>query len=200
VAVIAVIILAGNLIGAALTLVWVRATRTPWRDLGFVMPASWAKDLIGGVLAGVAFKLAMKAIVMPLLGAPESVPAYHYLVENTAALPGILFTVIVGGGFGEELIWRGFLFERLGTLLGRGARATIAIVMITTILFSLAHYHDLGLPGAEQALITGLAFGVTFARTRRLWPVMIAHASFDVVAVLIIYWNAEHAIADRFFH
>jgi membrane protease YdiL (CAAX protease family) len=76
----------------------------------------------------------------------------------------------------------------------------VATVVITAVLFSLAHLFDLGIPGAEQALITGLAFGITFARTRRLWPVMFAHAAFDIVAVLIIYWDLEEAVAGMFFH
>ena len=57
---------------------------------------------------------------MPLLGAPEINSAYQYLVGNRAALPGQVFTMIVGAGFGEETVFRGFLFERLGKLLEPG--------------------------------------------------------------------------------
>ncbi|TMB73090.1 MAG: CPBP family intramembrane metalloprotease [Chloroflexi bacterium] len=40
---------------------------------------------------------------------------------------------------GEEIFWRGFLFERLGALFGSTAGARIAIVAITSIAFALAH-------------------------------------------------------------
>ncbi|TMA33009.1 MAG: CPBP family intramembrane metalloprotease, partial [Deltaproteobacteria bacterium] len=56
----------------------------------------------------------MKAVVMPLFGAPAINPAYHYLAGNTAALPGMILAVIFGAGFGEEIFFRGYLFERLG--------------------------------------------------------------------------------------
>ena len=133
----------------------------------------------------------MKAIVMPLLGAPEINSAYHYVIGNRAALPGLMFTMIVGAGFGEETIFRGFLFERLGKLFGTGAGAKVSIVLLTSALFALSHYSNLGLPGVEQAMITGLTFGTIFAITARIWMVMCAHAAFDLAAVAIIYWNLE---------
>ena len=38
---IVVILLAGNLLGAVLTLGWVLASRTAWHELGFVRSRSW---------------------------------------------------------------------------------------------------------------------------------------------------------------
>jgi membrane protease YdiL (CAAX protease family) len=71
---------------------------------------------------------------------------------------------------------------------------------VTSILFALAHLWDQGVPGAVQATITGLAFGTVYARIRTIWPVMVAHAAFDVAAVLMIYWNLEEPIARLLFH
>src|SRR6478736_1373109 len=93
-------------------LLWAWRSRTPWRDLGFVRPANWARTAVVAVILGVAFKLAMKSVVMPLLGAPPINPAYHYLAGNPAVLPLMLFHVFVGAAFGEEVVFRGFLFER----------------------------------------------------------------------------------------
>src|SRR6266581_2796401 len=118
------VVLAGNLLflplSAVLVLVWARLSRTPWRDIGYVRPKSWTRDLALGIVFGTAFKLLMKTIVMPVLGADPINRAYHYLAGNRAALPGILFAVIIGAGFGEETVFRGYLFERLGKLLGPG--------------------------------------------------------------------------------
>ena len=71
-----------------------------------------------GIPFGVALKLVMKAIVMPLFGAPAINARYHYLAGNAAALPWMLYAVVLGAGFGEETVFRGFFFERLGKLLG----------------------------------------------------------------------------------
>jgi len=69
----------------------------------------------------------------------------------------------------------------------------------TSVLFALGHYSNLGLPGVEQAMFTGLAFGTVFAITGRIWMVMCAHAAFDLTAVAIIYWNLESAVAHLLF-
>ena len=186
-------------LGGLLVLLWAWRSHTPWRDIGYVRPRSWLGSLAVGIIFGCVFKLLMKAIVMPLLGAPEINSAYHYVIGNRAALPGLMFTMIVGAGFGEETIFRGFLFERLGKLFGTGAGAKVSMVLLTSALFALGHYANLGLPGVEQAMITGLVFGTIFAITGRIWMVMCAHAAFDLAAVAIIYWNLEAAVAHLVF-
>jgi membrane protease YdiL (CAAX protease family) len=192
-------ILAGNALfvplSALLVLLWARRSRTPWREIGFVRPRSWVGGLAVGLMLGIAFKLAMKAIVMPMLGADPINQAYHHLAGNTAALPAMLYLIIVGAGFGEETVWRGWMFERLGKLIGSGAGAKAAIVFITAALFGLVHYPEQGLAGVEQAAIVGLAFGGIFAVTGRLWMLICAHAAFDLTALALIYWDVETAVA-----
>jgi membrane protease YdiL (CAAX protease family) len=198
-----VIIFAGNAVisplSAVLVLVWAWLSRTPWREIGYVRPRSWIVTLAVGLVFGAAFKLLMKAIVMPLLGAPPINQAFHYLVGNTAALPAILFAVIIGAGFGEETVFRGWMFERFGKLFGSGARARASIVLITSIWFGLDHYGLQGLAGVQQATIVGLVFGTIFAITGRIWLLIVAHAAFDLMAVAIIYWDLESAVAHFFF-
>jgi len=185
--------------GAALALIWARLSRTSWAEMGFARPRSWIGTLAVGVVFGAAFKLLLKAVVMPLLGAPPVNQAYHYLAGNTAALPGMVLAVIVGAGFAEETLYRGYLFERLGKLLGRGAGEKAAIVSITSILFALAHYSGQGVFGVLQAAITGAVFGTIFAVTGRLWMPIFAHAAFDLAALAIIYWDIESKVAHLVF-
>src|SRR5688572_16611668 len=67
-----VVIYFGNALFAPLTallvLAWAWRSGTPWREIGFARPRSWIAVLAGGILFGIAFKLVMKALVMPLLG------------------------------------------------------------------------------------------------------------------------------------
>jgi membrane protease YdiL (CAAX protease family) len=196
------VILAGGFappLGAILVLVWVWLSRTPWREIGYVRPQSWPRTLIAGIVFGVAFKFLMKALVMPLLGAPPINQAYHFLAGNTAALPGMVFVLIFTAGFGEETYFRGWMFERLGKLFGSSVSAKIFIVLFTSALFSAAHYPTQGLPGVEQAVFTGLVFGTIFTVTGRIFMLMIVHAAFDVTALAMIYWNFESDVAHFFF-
>jgi membrane protease YdiL (CAAX protease family) len=197
------LILAGNFLfsplSAILVLVWVSLSRTPWREIGYVRPQSWTRTLAIGIVFGVASKFLMKAIVMPLLGGPPVNQAYHWVAGNTAALPFMLFLMIVVAGFGEETLYRGWMFERLGKLLGTGVWARTSIVVLTAVLFALPHYVDQGSAGVEQALITGLVFGTIFALTGRIFLLMVAHAAFDLTALAMIYWDCESEIAHFFF-
>lgn len=196
------IILAGNFfapLSAILVLVWVGLSRTPWGEIGFVRPDSWVRTAAIGVAFGVALKFLMKMIVMPLLGAPPINPAYHYLAGNRAALPGVVLAMIFVAGFGEETVFRGYMFERLGKLFGSGPGARALIVMLTSGLFAAAHYSVQGLAGSEQAAITGIVFGTIFALTGRIWMIMFAHAAYDLAAVAMIYWSLESTVAHLIF-
>jgi membrane protease YdiL (CAAX protease family) len=198
-----VVILAGNAVvvplTAVLVLLWVWRSRTPWREIGYVRPASWIASLAIGIAFGIAFKLVMKAIVMPLLGADPINQAYHYLAGNRAGIPAALFAMIIGAGFGEETFFRGYLFERFSKLFGQGAGARFATVLLTAGWFGLDHYRVQGLAGAEQATIVGLVFGTIFARSGSVFMLMVAHAAFDLTAYAIIYWDVERDVAHFFF-
>ena len=186
-------------VAGLLVLLWARLSRTPWRELGFVRPRSWIVTVLVGIVFGAAFKLIMKAIVMPLFGADPINHAYHYLAGNRAALPYAIWMMIVSAGFGEETVFRGFLFERLGKLLGPSKRSQAVIVVVTAALFAGAHYASQGLAGVQQAAVVGLVFGTIFAVTRQIWLLMIAHAAFDLTALALIYWHLEERVAHYVF-
>lgn len=202
-----VILLTGNIfagqmialpVGATLVLVWARWSRTPWHRLGCARPRSWRETLAVGLTFGVAFALLLKAVVKPLLGIDPVNHAYHFLAGNRAMLPTAVWAMFVAG-FGEELVFRGYLFERLGRLCGSGSGAKIAIVLITSVWFGLAHYANQGFAGVEQGLIFGLVFGTIALVTGRIWMLMIAHTAFDLTALAIVYWNIETTVAHLIF-
>ncbi|HEX5432911.1 MAG TPA: CPBP family intramembrane glutamic endopeptidase [Candidatus Angelobacter sp.] len=197
------IILAGNIVvppmSAVLALIWARRSHTPWREIGYVRPKNWVATVAIGLAFGIVFKLVLKSAVMPLLGAPDINQTYHYLAGNRAAIPGTLWLLIAGAGFGEETIFRGYMFERLGKLFGSSLIAQTAIVLITTTLFALAHYSTQGWAGTEQGAITGFVFGSIFAFTGRIFMLMCAHAAFDLTAYALIYWGLETNVAHWLF-
>jgi len=186
-------------VAAILVLIWACQSRTPWRDLGFCRPRSWTASLVIGLAFGISFKFVMKAIVMPLLGADPVNQKFHYLEGNRAALPSAIWMMIVVAGFGEEVVFRGYFFERLGKLLGATASAKIVTVLLTAVLFGLAHYSNQRVAGVEQATLVGLVFGAIFAQTGRIWMLIFAHAAFDLTALTMIFFGVESDIAHLIF-
>ena len=120
------VILSGNLLqaplSALLVLAWAYRSRTPWREIGYVQPGHWWRDALLGIAGGLALRLLMQVIVMPLLGHHPINQQFHFLVGNTAALPGVVLFLLVVSGFGEETLFRGYLFERLRKALRQLAR------------------------------------------------------------------------------
>jgi uncharacterized protein len=185
-------------VGAILVLGWVKLSRTPWREISYVRPQNWIATVALGLALGIALKFLMKAIVMPLLGADPINWAYHSWAGNRALLPAAIWTCLAAG-WGEETVFRGYMFERLGKLFPPGAAAKIAAVLITSVWFGLGHYFNQGLAGTEQATITGLVFGSIFAFSGRLFMLMSAHAAYDLAALAMIYWNLETRVAHLIF-
>ena len=197
------VVLSGNLLfpplSALLVLLWVRLSHLPWSAIGYVRPRSWPRTTIAGVGLGIGLKLLMKAVVMPLLGAPPLNAPYQFLVGDTRAALGMLVLVVVVAGWGEETLFRGYLFERLGALLGRRPWARALTVVVVSVFFGLLHLKDQGVPGAEQAFVTGMVFGTIYAATGSLWMPIVAHAAFDVAAVIIIWAGLERSVAHWVF-
>ena len=168
---------------------WARWSRTPWREIGYVRPKSWIGSLAVGIAFGCAFKFLMKS---NRGAAPRCRPDQSGVPlagRRPGRAPSSRVAMFVGAGFGEETVFRGYLFERLGKLLGTGAVAKIVIVVLGAGLFAIRHYSDQGLAGVQQATITGLVFSTIFAVTGRIWMLMFAHAAFDLTALAMIYWN-----------
>jgi membrane protease YdiL (CAAX protease family) len=69
---------------------------------------------------------------------------------------------------------RGYLFTRLEQLL----RSTWAAVLLSAAVFGLMHWFG-GPFNVCDAFLAGIVYGIAFAWTRTLWPVVIAHALYD---------------------
>jgi protein-S-isoprenylcysteine O-methyltransferase Ste14/membrane protease YdiL (CAAX protease family) len=191
----AVIVLSGNAVvgdmtaipvGGLLVLAWAWRSHTPGRAIGYSRPRSWIGTLAVGLLVGIGLKLLMKSVVMPLLGADAINQAYDFLAGNTAMLPAAMWAILVAA-FGEETVFRGYLFERFGELFGPGNPARASIVLLTSALFGLVHYAGQAIAGVQQGVIVGVVFGILFAVSGRIWTVLVAHAAFDLTALALIY-------------
>lgn len=72
--------------------------------------------------------------------------------------------------------------------------------MISSLLFGLSHYINQGKWGVLQGAIFGLVFGSVYTLRPHIWGLMIAHASFDLTALYIIYNDLESRVAHLFFN
>ena len=77
--------------------------------------------------------------------------------------------------YSEELVTRGYLVTRLSHLLG----SHVGGVVCAAGLFASYHAYQ-GAAGTLNAMAFGVAFGVAFLALRRVWPLAIAHAMYNI--------------------
>jgi membrane protease YdiL (CAAX protease family) len=80
--------------------------------------------------------------------------------------------------FSEEVVVRGYLIPRLE----RALNSTASAVVTTSFLFASYHIYQ-GAASTASLFLFGLFYGAVFAWLRRLWPLVIAHALADFVAI-----------------
>jgi membrane protease YdiL (CAAX protease family) len=79
-------------------------------------------------------------------------------------------------GISEEVAMRGYLIPRFEQLLG----STWSAVGLSAAIFASYHIYQ-GAGPALSIFVTGLILGGVFVLTRRLWPVIVAHAITDLI-------------------
>jgi membrane protease YdiL (CAAX protease family) len=124
--------------GSILVLIWAWQARVPFAEIGFVRPPSWVRSVLYGVLLGVGLKLVMKVLVLPLLGIAAVNEQFHFVQGNPRAALGLAAYAFIAA-FSEETFFRGYLFQRIGTWLGKDWFGATAAVVLSSALFGILH-------------------------------------------------------------
>ncbi len=125
-----------------------------------------------------------------IVGIPEGsdMSTYNYLKDNIWMLLLSLTGIYVVSSFGEEVIYRAFLINRISELGLRDKKGKILTVLISAIIFGLAHY-SWGLMGIVQTGCMGLVLGTSYVYLKkRIWVLIFAHAYMDTVLMLQLYF------------
>ncbi len=150
------------------------------------------KSLIVFVAAAFAFFLG-SAIMINITGIPQGAEmgSYEYLRGNLPMLLLTLAGVYIVSSFGEEVIYRGFLINRLEELGGGGKWALRIAVIVSAIIFGIVHF-DWGIVGVVQTGFMGLALGISYLVVHRgLWILVLAHAYLDTILMVQLYLPLE---------
>ena len=173
----------------ASTSLWLRGSG--WREIGLRRPASWPRTILLGVSIGVAAQAVDLFAITPLLtritGHPPDVSFFRSVIGNTRQLFYWLAISWSFAGFGEEMVFRGYLLNRAADLVGRSPVGWTIAAILSSALFGLAHSYQ-GVAGfidiAFSALIPIAAY---FATGRNLWVPIIIHGVGDSVGFFLIF-------------
>ena len=162
-----------------------------WKDVGLNLDQPFLKLLVIGVLVGIGMEalelFATQPLLTKLFHRGPDLHELQRLVGNAQLLIlGIVLAWILAA-FGEEMVWRGYLLNRIAGILGESRSGWIASAILISLLFGLAHFPQ-GTTGIIENIIVGaILAGVYFATGRSLLAPIIAHGIQDTVDVLLIY-------------
>jgi membrane protease YdiL (CAAX protease family) len=162
-----------------------------WRDVGLVRPANWRRVIVVGILGGIGMELVELFLTQPLL-----VKLFHKM-PNLSELDGLRGSwklLLLGlaltwtlAALGEEMVYRGYLMNRVAGLFRNPKFAWTISLIIVSFLFGLGHI-DQGITGQVENMIDGALLGVIFLATGcNLWATVIAHGLTDTIDLVLLY-------------
>jgi len=157
-----------------------------WRDVGLslsIRPGELAGQTLA-VLAAVYLALLISAAIQGSTGdAQPDLGMFDALAGDWQAFMLALFVVWTAAAVGEEMLFRGFLLDRLAHLLGGSNIAWYAAAVLQGVLFGLSHIYQ-GAVGMWLTGVMGVIFGLAFLLTgRRLLPLILAHGLIDTISL-----------------
>ncbi|MGO9512401.1 MAG: CPBP family intramembrane glutamic endopeptidase [Steroidobacteraceae bacterium] len=164
-----------------------------WRDVGLSIPANWQRLLLIGILVGVAMEFLELFATQPLLVAlTGKYPDLSVLRELVGNVPMLLIAVGASwllAAFGEELVWRGYVLNRILDLIGRTRLGWLVSVAVVSVVFGLAHaYQDW--TGIIENTIDGALLAALYINCgRNLFAPIVAHGVTDTLDSLIIFFG-----------
>src|SRR5262249_49070685 len=156
------------LLGVGWLSLWIR--KVGWRGIGFGKYRDWKTTLGLGLACGLGMEALELFVNQPLLvrltGEQPDLQKFKVLTGN---LPYTLIALALPwtlAAFGEELVYRGYLMNRVADLGRRTRGAWIASLILVNVAFGLAHTYQ-GITGVAENLIDGLLMGGMYLASRR---------------------------------
>jgi len=137
--------------------------RAQLADIGLGWTAASRRNLLVGIVGGVGAGVVV-------IGAPVLVQAANFARVPNEHLqwPSLLFVslILLFGAVGEEMLFRGYMFQVLVKAIG-----PFATILPMAVLFGLAHSPNLNFTwlALVNTILWGVALGYAFIRSGDLW-------------------------------
>ncbi len=163
--------------------------------MGFSRPVNWLQVILIGIgiaVAGVYLsEKAIAPLLLRLLGETQPQDAGLASLKGTLrGNPFYLLFLLVGiwllAAVGEELVYRGYVLNRLADLFGHSEVGWGMGLILSSLMFGLGH----GI--SKQVMISGLILGLVegglyLASRRNLWLPIVFHGAWDTVYLLLFF-------------
>ncbi|WP_462248709.1 lysostaphin resistance A-like protein [Ekhidna sp.] len=181
------------ILAALISIIYAITNKDRFKSIGFNKPGSWMLALLQSLLLACVIVALTFFIITPLV---------EYLTDNS--IDASLFKPLQGnldlflnylaigwivGGISEEIIFRGFLLNRITTYIPNETGVVYAIV-ITSTLFGFMHGYQ-GIAGQLQTGIIGaLLATIYYVSGKRLTIAILTHGLVNTISFSLIYFKA----------
>lgn len=159
------------------------------RELLLGIPAlfgAYASHIVVSVPIGIAITV----LKMGGNQAAQRVGAVQGLVSGVSFWQ-LVPTLVIMALF-EEVVFRGFLLPRVRWMTGHWWLA----VVLVQVLFGLGHSYE-GTIGMLQTTMLGVYFSVVFLWRRHLGSVVVAHAAFNSVMLIVLFFLQRSGFLEK---
>ncbi len=168
---------------------WLRSI--PWREVGLRRPRSLLHTILIGAMAAVGATIAGYWIILPALASftneAPGISSYHFLQGNVIALLILLVMTWPFAAIMEEMVYRGYLLNRLADIFGHTQTAWIVGLIASSLLFSLSH-GQYSVRFIATSLLMGILEGVMYLIwDRNLWMPIVIHGVANTIAFGLVF-------------
>jgi membrane protease YdiL (CAAX protease family) len=154
-------------------------------------PQSWGKTIVIGMGVGVISQLFTLLVLIPLLQQTSIQPLDYSRFENIQGNIGLFLMYLTiswtTAGFGEEVIYRGFLMGHFARLFGGKKAGWGMSLIVVSGIFALVHAYQ-GPMGVLLILFPAILFGLLYIVSGfNLWYTIIAHGTADTFVFLMFF-------------
>jgi membrane protease YdiL (CAAX protease family) len=145
------------------------------------------RAFLWGIVAAIAIFLIIFVIELVLIRLGHSPQDLSNIpdIQRLFSWP-TMFLMVAIQPIGEEIFFRGFLFEKIENYAGG-----IAAVLITAFLFGIAHMSYGKIFPVLMPMLMGVILGFIVLKTKNLYSAIIAHVTFNVTSLLLAYIGYE---------
>jgi uncharacterized protein len=158
-------------------------------DLGFMKSDFIFKKIIDGIITSVLYFIMFQYFIDPLVS--KITPAVLQPIFNIKGnIVKLMVWIIISwtlAAFYEEIIFRGYLINRLGNIIKGKLLSKIVIVILAAMAFGFAHHYQ-GIHGVISTGIFGLFQSVIYlSDSKKLTIPFISHGLFDSIGFVLLF-------------
>ncbi|WP_052466925.1 CPBP family intramembrane glutamic endopeptidase [Psychroserpens damuponensis] len=185
--------------GIIVSTIFMKQKKIKWKVFRPKFPKgtrNWLSNILIALGTVILVFSIMGLIVKPILGSfgltnPVGVAdRFSFFMGKPLVFIGYLISVVwFGAALGEELLFRGYLLNRLLDCTGNNKLGILIALIIHAVIFGILHIYQ-GLAGVIATSCIALIFGsVYFIIKRKLFPIIIAHGIINTFSLIGLYLN-----------